>query len=876
MVGASGSSSSLSFSKPEVLVGSKLSAAQTELQACEQHLAMKERELENLRSSAIKTGLEARCKALVECGWTWGEMGKEGLRALESGAEITHGHHGVYPHPFPGHNSDSGHAPSDLSSIAPSQSASQIALSSGDDTVHTDSWHSPPPNSMSTPPKSYTFHIPPAHAISESALPNGRPSATWRISEVEEPESGGSSVEEDVEGIGAVEVHENERFSKGKRGTKGGSTVTNSSPQRAFSIRAPKESVDDEHHVQFPERQPLADPPPSPSKKKERQRNGSMSLFGRSIAALFHHREKNASNGDGRESEAATSSGSRWQTRTDKHLARAKRGEDSSDDERPVRPSLVQQYSTWSPANPALSGDAPRSRTQSKSKSTSVVSSPSDPTGLHGSQRLKKRPTKRNSAQVRPTARPESADKGWVSDGASVSGADAKSKRPPSVKKKASATGSVKSKVNGNGNAATASAPSEPGTPKARSAAASDRHPADPSSFQTSLSRNSSLSKQSMTSAASAPVRALPRSSTNPPTVSSSQSASSTLNPRKRTTSIEIADPASGPNHIPPIHTPGHKRGHSVSSAHRSGLTRDNDGPSLMSIVEGVAKQNRSAWAQQDPNRMLVLPKAPPPVTVNMELEEARQKPVNIVLGPPTLPSPAGRGSPLRDHAHMSASASAPSLPISTKRPTPKLPLRSALRNSRTPSPNPLPPVARSSNDGLVGGGTAPGGATIVRTASPLSLTIPITNEDDAASISSYETGHEDFDEEPELSAVPPPPPPHDEKLDTSVTIGSDLSSSTATTATAPVRRKSVRMSLPPTFSATPPALDDNDEETRGRYNPWSSSSVRAEPSSARSTGWTTRIDQNGTRDAWQDSSDEDEEYRTAKRLLNRLSRPAR
>jgi len=96
MVGASGSSSSLSFSKPEVLVGSKLSAAQTELQACEQHLAMKERELENLRSSAIKTGLEARCKALVECGWTWGEMGKEGLRALESGAEITHGHHGMW------------------------------------------------------------------------------------------------------------------------------------------------------------------------------------------------------------------------------------------------------------------------------------------------------------------------------------------------------------------------------------------------------------------------------------------------------------------------------------------------------------------------------------------------------------------------------------------------------------------------------------------------------------------------------------------------------------------------------------------------------------------------------------------------------------
>ena len=68
---------------PEIQLGTKLSAAQTELQACEAHLANKERELEAFRTATIRSGLQVRCKALIECGWTWGEMGKEGLKALE-------------------------------------------------------------------------------------------------------------------------------------------------------------------------------------------------------------------------------------------------------------------------------------------------------------------------------------------------------------------------------------------------------------------------------------------------------------------------------------------------------------------------------------------------------------------------------------------------------------------------------------------------------------------------------------------------------------------------------------------------------------------------------------------------------------------------
>jgi len=61
----------------------KLAAAQSELQACETHLAAKERELAIKRCTALRDGLGARIKALIECGWVWSEVGKEALHVLE-------------------------------------------------------------------------------------------------------------------------------------------------------------------------------------------------------------------------------------------------------------------------------------------------------------------------------------------------------------------------------------------------------------------------------------------------------------------------------------------------------------------------------------------------------------------------------------------------------------------------------------------------------------------------------------------------------------------------------------------------------------------------------------------------------------------------
>lgn len=63
--------------------GTKLLQAQEELRACEAHLAAKELELEAHRIRIATEGLGARCRALIDCGWIWGEMGKEGLRALQ-------------------------------------------------------------------------------------------------------------------------------------------------------------------------------------------------------------------------------------------------------------------------------------------------------------------------------------------------------------------------------------------------------------------------------------------------------------------------------------------------------------------------------------------------------------------------------------------------------------------------------------------------------------------------------------------------------------------------------------------------------------------------------------------------------------------------
>lgn len=107
---------------------SKLSAAQSELQTCELQLAAKERELVSSRTAALREGLGGRLKALVDCGWVWGELGKEGLRSLDA-LQFDSKAAGDRQHPK-GTDTDSfivnATSESGYSSIGPSQSASQI------------------------------------------------------------------------------------------------------------------------------------------------------------------------------------------------------------------------------------------------------------------------------------------------------------------------------------------------------------------------------------------------------------------------------------------------------------------------------------------------------------------------------------------------------------------------------------------------------------------------------------------------------------------------------------------------------------------------------------------------------------------------------
>ncbi|KAF9044708.1 hypothetical protein BDZ89DRAFT_157939 [Hymenopellis radicata] len=267
--------------------------------------------------------------------------------------------------------------------------------------------------------------------------------------------------------------------------------------------------------------------------------------------------------------------------------------------------------------------------------------------------------------------------------------------------------------------------------------------------------------------------------------------------------------------------------------------------------------------------------------------------------------TPAPVASP--SNAAASSSGSSPPAPSSSS-PLPRPPLRSALRNggSRTPSPMSSAGRAPSPVKGLLVVQAPSPLHAVANTASssnfvpevvqtksfsppvqPKSLSpIPsslLEDDDDTASISSYETTHEMFDDTQDEAtpkpapASPAPPPPDKEYIVLSpsapngavhIQNGTDVSISSDSTVNngTPKRRKSVRVSLRPTFSATPPAIE---------YEEWHPSEntvigeTEAESSHGKRNGWKD----GEPPDMWQDSSDEDEEYSTARRLLNRVAK---
>lgn len=136
------------------------------------------------------------------------------------------------------------------------------------------------------------------------------------------------------------------------------------------------------------------------------------------------------------------------------------------------------------------------------------------------------------------------------------------------------------------------------------------------------------------------------------------------------------------------------------------------------------------------------------------------------------------------------------------------------------------------------------------------------TNDDESA----YETGLEDLDGEDDVptptlekqNPITKPLPPASTPSPASTELGGGSVDERVT------RRKSVRLNVPPSASSTPAATPDTGSEfpINGRQ----------------SKEWTSRIADvpaAGEKDMWADSSDEDEDYVRARKLLNKAQKKA-
>ena len=279
---------------------------------------------------------------------------------------------------------------------------------------------------------------------------------------------------------------------------------------------------------------------------------------------------------------------------------------------------------------------------------------------------------------------------------------------------------------------------------------------------------------------------------------------------------------------------------------------------SLMAIVEGVTRQNRVAWDRANAGlpadsaigtgtvNGLVSVRAPPPVTkYNVRGEGGRGIAFESVFAP---------GSVLAAPPQTSRSANPEPQRRPTSLPPPPRPLRSALRN-HTPPPTPPKPIMIPSAPPRVVVEPPPPARTQSRKD-------PDDDEgSDSGSAASFRTVRETLDEEPvSAPASPALAVPGKDESDAST---STVSAAGAGPAGGAVRRKSVRVSLQPTFSPTPPAIDEDEDEAWERSGrPWGDD------------GDAPAAEGNGReRDFWADSSDEDEEYSKARRLLTRASK---
>lgn len=862
----------------------KLLLAQEELRACEAHLATKELELETLRVSIAREGLGARCRALIDCGWAWGEMGKQGLLALQSlsadgqvpelplATFPLHSHipstsitskQKPLPSALPSHVTQGPISySSDISSLTPSQSASQQHDEPSRGTSQEGAVSDHP---GSNGHEEVTINIPPAHAISELTMPTGVSSPLPESSADLEarPVPRSSSSTQRIRGSSSrpiTNADENES-------REGPAVIANS---YFTSPDGPRSSDDSEEETRGPlkvvENDPFKQPKrsslhhevsPDPVERtpernsKQREYKPSMSFFG-SLRGLFKisHKDQTRvewSDTTGSPHASTSSKGKKgWSTRTDANL-KASGPRDSSESE----PDTV--------LKPRLPRGAKLRKGRSQTAALASSSGWQTDGPLSASPRTSARRKRKSVAELK-------GKDGGYTDGeldtndSTPSGLPSRSQsevvtQRPSVKQQTDPTSS----------------------PQAQ--------PLDLS--RTSLSTRNSIR--------SAPNQVAVKSQHRRATTDLSGNTDITNGeaPREGYTRRSASLTYAAPQHLgdSPISARSRsKRTPKAGTVHPL-PAKGSTSVSLMSIVEDVARQNRNsrgaiATGSSSPlstTTKLEVPRAPIPGVptnatwsskVSNDRLPVRSGSLDIPRAPGSVFS-ASQSFPVvlgaqgttksksetlsrRPSIEKGRGSAAVSRSQSNKTSRPAMsPLRSALRNSsRTPSPSPaqLSEIRKRGVDVHVEENNKPRGRTperegpderTPRPARPGQASelndISIRDSVSMTSISSYRTA----EESPIEGESTPSAPQH------------DTESSTVSTET-PTRRKSVRVSLQPTFSPTPPALED--DEAHGRY-PWNS------------TKKGDNHDEFGEPVIWQDSSDEDEEYSRARKLLSRAGK---
>lgn len=852
---------------------SKLSHAQAELQACEAHLATKEKELDDIRQDAIRTGLERRCKALVSCGWTWSERGKQALHALESmgnehsnGALVT-------------------------SDDSPAKSAGSKTRGRAGSPSHGRSATLP---EISMGP-AFKLDIGPAHSIDDhdnihDAIPSSKPVP---------PRRDGDSSDEEVQPR-PLEVHENHPFGKKTtppvpKPTTGSIRASRDSAPRTLRRPPPSDKVQNSPRIGFPRTGSFTGHKakhssdlgprtyvPSPQKPSDegsydsqrvsRKRSTSISLLN-GITGMFKGKKRSAS--AERDYPVPMSTGG-WHTRTDKNLSRSRgvgggRGNSSSEEDLPstmIRRAKMANNGSDNESEtkklskkhlPSLSRSSKKTRDSQDGTKYTIVErqarTPLTRTDSQSSRKSEKTSTETSRENARETAANTAMNAGTMSSQRS-------SIQPDKPKWDATPEGmTIMNRLQ-----------QDRGTSDLTLSPRSSELAQLTEQLQRLEEMDRSLRSQSTSgstfSALPPPklevVRAPPSVTEVPMLVHSNPTTAakeSTLSPRN---SLSRSSP--GPDSEGFVR--GHRRQGSISSP--SPLVYPSGGANLKAR-SSISSRDTSTPplkpALKSPNRA----SAPLPALPSILAKASRISPEDGSQDRNSdVPTPLGAKDGLKPNGDTMFVHYDPRMDARSPPTTPSI---------LVPTPRRLSEIPASVRSSVAG--TDDGEESAYETPDEQMSGEEEEKSTEGAPTPMKPSPKKDQDNLPDYPIIPDAPvtPPrrsislHESSRATESANVDTSATSTASNNSTQAKRKSVRMIIYPTASVSPPERYDDELPTPRAEDP---SPPVSPPASGRTGGgpsaWETRI--NTSRNAWEDSSEEDEDYRAARRALARASEP--